>query len=72
MFTDNTKLTVKKERKNRGEAPNTENSLPGVVGSIVSPENSCPPGTCERDLIGNRVFADVIKLRWGPTGESGP
>lgn len=37
-----------------------------------SPENSCPPRTFESDLIGNRVFADVIMVRmemrshWAP------
>lgn len=28
----------------------------------------CPDRTCEGDIIENRVFADGVNLRWGPTG----
>lgn len=46
--------------------------LLGVASGTVSPENSCPPRTFGSDLIGNRVFADVIMVRmemrshWAP------
>ena len=37
-----------------------------VLGWIVSlPPN---PGPENMTLFGNRIFADVIKYRWGPTG----
>ena len=42
--------------------PNTH-----VVGLIVSPNRYIQlltPGTCECDLFGNRIFTDVIKLKW--------
>lgn len=42
-----------------------------VVGWIVSPKRHVQvltPRSYECDLIGNRVFADVVKLRWGHFG----
>lgn len=31
--------------------------------SPLTPPNSCPPGTLECDLIGNRVLANVMKMK---------
>jgi hypothetical protein len=34
----------------------------------LSHTNSCPYGTCKYDIIGNKVFVDVMNLRCGCTG----
>lgn len=40
-----------------------------VMGWIVSPQNSyieiLIPGISEYDLLGDRVFAKAVKLKWG-------
>lgn len=49
--------------------PVTEQSLGRWGAGLNSaPVNSCPPGTYECDLFGNRIFADIIKLKWGHAG----
>lgn len=38
--------------------------LVAVMGCMVSSQNSCPPKSQNMTLLGNRVFADGIKMRY--------